>query len=229
VDPLTFASIPVIFENDQVIVLNKPQGLLTIEDGYHPELPNLKSILKNHFGQIWTVHRLDKETSGVILFAKNSESHKFLNTQFSLRLVKKVYQAIAHGHPFWSEKTINYPLKTNGDRRHRTVIDMKDGKQSKTLLRVIGKSDLLSYLNVFPSTGYTHQIRSHCAAIGHPILGDKLYFRGCMLDPFLEPDQLFLHASSLEISIKPNEEPQRYIATLPQCFIDIKKCFTSLP
>lgn len=225
----SFDSIPVLFEDDNVIVLNKPQGLLAIEDGYQPELPNLRSLLKDRYGQIWTVHRLDKDTSGVIIFAKNSESHKFLNAQFSSRLVKKEYHAVAQGFPPWVEKTISYPLKTNGDRKHRTVIDLQNGKLAKTLLRVIGKNDFQSYLDIFPATGYTHQIRAHCAGIGLPILGDRLYFRGCDFGNSFETDHLFLHAYAIKVSLKPNEELQQFMATLPQYFIDVRKLIFALP
>lgn len=219
---LPFATVPIIYEDDHVIVLNKLEGLLTIEDGFHPELPNLRSLLRDHYGKIWTVHRLDKETSGVIIFAKDSETHKFLNDQFANRQVKKEYHAVVQGFPSWKEKTIDYPLKTNGDRKHRSVIDTKYGKKSKTLLRVIGKSDLFCYLEVFPATGYTHQIRAHCAAIGLPILGDNLYFRGCKINKFLEPDHLFLHANSLEIYLPTVKKSQQFIAPLPQHIMDVK-------
>lgn len=224
-----FASIPVIFENEDVIVFNKPAGLLSIEDGYHPELPNLRAILKRHFGLIWTVHRLDKDTSGVILFAKNPETHKFLNRQLSNRQVKKKYQAIARGFPLWKEKTIDYPLRTNGDRKHRTMIDKKNGKRAITLLTVKGKSDTLSLLDVLPSTGYTHQIRAHCAAVGLPLLGDSLYFRGCETHDFPLTDKLFLHAYLLEISLNPNEKPHLFFAPPPHHFLDQGKVFSSLP
>jgi RluA family pseudouridine synthase len=226
VDDLSFTSIPIIFENDEIVVLNKPQGLLSIEDGYHPELPNLRSILKNHYVQIWTVHRLDKETSGVIIFAKHAETHKFLNIQFSNRQVIKKYQAIARGFPVWKEKTIDFPLRPNGDRKHRTVIDIKNGKRAKTHLQVKGKSESLSRLEVLPATGYTHQIRAHCAAVGLPLLGDQLYFRGCEIESLNDSSQLFLHAMSLEIATKPNEKSRFFFAPPPQHFLDQEKSFS---
>lgn len=223
---LSFASIPVIFENDEIIVLNKPQGLLSIEDGYHPEHQNLRSMLKNQYGQIWTVHRLDKDTSGVILFTKNPETHKFLNIQFSNRLVIKKYQAIARGYPMWGKKTIDFPLRPNGDRKHRTVIDKKNGKPAITHVEIKGKSETLSRLEVLPATGYTHQIRAHCAAIGLPLLGDQLYFRGCEIESLNDSSQLYLHAISLEIATKPNEESRFFFAPLPQHFLDQDKGFS---
>lgn len=226
---LLSASIPVIFESEDVIVLDKPGGLLSIEDGYHPELPNIRAMLKSRFGQIWTVHRLDKDTSGILLFAKNSEIHKFLNSQFSDRQVKKTYRAIVQGFPWWVAKTVDYPLNVNGDRKHRTVVDFVHGKTALTRLTIRGRSDSLSYLDVYPATGYTHQIRAHCSAVGLPILGDELYFRGCEISQQTGFDKLFLHACSLEISLRPNEIPKLFAAPLPKYFIDLEKQFAHLP
>jgi RluA family pseudouridine synthase len=223
-----FASTPVIFESDDVIVLNKPAGLLSIEDGYQPELPNLRAMLKRQYGDIWAVHRLDKGTSGVILFAKNPDTHKFFNKQFSDRKVRKKYRAIVRGFPLWEEKTIDYPLRTNGDHKHRTVIDIRSGKPAKTILEVKEKSELLSHLVVLPATGYTHQIRAHCAAVGLPLLGDELYFRGCETHDFPVSHILFLHAIELEIDLKLNETSHTFIAPLPQHFLELGRVFSSL-
>ena len=102
------------------------------QENYYPfkmdmirALPNLRGMLQDEYEKIWAVHRLDKETSGIIFFAKNAETHKFLNRQFSDRLVKKIYWAIVQGFPVWAEKMIDFPLKINGDRKHRTIIDQK--------------------------------------------------------------------------------------------------------
>jgi len=83
----------IIFENDQIIVINKPSGLLSIPDGFDPSLPNLKDILGLAFGRIWVVHRLDRGTSGVMISAKNNDTHKFLNTEFMERRTKKLLQS----------------------------------------------------------------------------------------------------------------------------------------
>jgi tRNA pseudouridine32 synthase/23S rRNA pseudouridine746 synthase len=214
----TLASIPVIFENEDVIILNKPGNLLSIQDGYDPSLPNLRGMLQDEYEKIWAVHRLDKETSGIILFAKNAETHRFLNQQFSDRLVKKIYWAIVQGFPVWAEKMIDFPLKVNGDRKHRTTIDQKSGKEALTFMKVISKENSWSKFEITPSTGYTHQIRAHCSAIGLPIIGDHLYFRGCMLDEKSQNENLLLHAYSLLISINTDERPRLFIAQPPQYF-----------
>lgn len=166
--------IPVIYEDDQLVAINKPAGLLSIPDGYNPQLLNLQTLLREKYGGIWTVHRLDKETSGVIIFAKTAEAHRQLNSQFDERSIKKDYQCVIVGEPEWEDFTINLPLKVNGDRKHRTVVH-STGKAATTKVHLAGRKKGLSYLVVKPGTGYTHQIRAHLAAEGFTILGDVLY------------------------------------------------------
>ena len=89
----------IIHEDKEIIVINKPEGLLTIPDGFQPNLPNLRDLLISKFGSIWVVHRLDKPTSGLLIFAKNCDSHKILNKQFQNREIKKSYLALVHGFP----------------------------------------------------------------------------------------------------------------------------------
>lgn len=165
----------IIFQDQDLIVINKPSGLLSIRDGYNPDLPTVKSILEENFGPCWVVHRLDKETSGVIIFARNSETHRLLNISFQNRRIEKVYHAIVIGHPEERVFTLSYPLRINGDRYHRTVIDNSNGKPSKTLIKCLEGTKKFCQISVFPYTGYTHQIRSHLAYAGFPILGDLLY------------------------------------------------------
>lgn len=208
-----------IFENDDIVVLNKPGGMLSIEDGFKRSLPNLRSLLISKYGKIWVVHRLDKDTSGIILFAKNEEAHKKINYLFSNRKVKKTYQALVYGAPIWDSKTINLWLKINGDRKHRTVVDFTKGKKAVTQLRVIQKRSIITQLEISPETGYTHQIRSHCAAIGHPIVGDELYFRGCDLYRSHPLRRLYLHAYSLELPYPSEIYPNIFVAPLP-CYFD---------
>lgn len=102
----------IIYEDKNILVVNKPSGLLTIKDGYDPFLPNLYDILIANYQKLWAVHRLDKETSGVLVFAKSADAHRFLNTQFDNRLISKSYNAIVHGVPEWEEKTIDSYLKS---------------------------------------------------------------------------------------------------------------------
>jgi len=167
--------IQILYEDSALLVVNKPAGLSTLPDGYDPNLPHVKSILEQQAGKLWVVHRLDKETSGVLLFARSAEAHRSLNTQFERHQVLKRYHALVRGDPVWQERSINLPLQPNGDRRHRTVIDLDHGKPALTHLKVLERFGQYSLLEVQPHTGRTHQIRAHLSSEGLTIMGDRLY------------------------------------------------------
>jgi len=202
--------IEVLYRDDTLLVVNKPAGLATLPDGYNPTLPHIKSVLEKHFGPLWVVHRLDKDTSGVLVLARSATAHRSLNTQFEKRLISKVYHALVHGFPDWQETTVRLPLRPNGDRHHRTVVDLQAGKPAVTHLRVLDRFGEYSLLQAVPETGRTHQIRAHLTALGLSIVGDKLY--GRKTDP-LDHDKsnrsdssvgagmsMALHAATLELT-----------------------------
>ncbi len=167
----------ILYQDEAFLLVNKPAGLLTIQDGYNPSLPNLLTQARQEFGACWVVHRLDKDTSGLVLIALNAEAHRNLNLQFQERKVSKVYYALTHGKFDGDELHIDAPLKINGDRNHRTTIDYTHGKPAQSRVHVVTSFDSSSLVSVYPQSGYTHQIRAHLAHIGHPLLGDTLYFR----------------------------------------------------
>lgn len=165
----------VLWEDESLLVINKPSGLRTIPDGYHPSLPHLSGLLKERYGRIWVVHRLDKDTSGVILFARSAEAHRALNQQFEERKTLKEYHAICVGMPEWETLSIALPLRIDGDRKHRTIIDHQTGKPAKTDVAVLQRLGVFTLLAAIPHSGYTHQIRVHLAAVDLPLLKDPLY------------------------------------------------------
>jgi RluA family pseudouridine synthase len=165
----------VLYEDDDLIAINKPAGLRTIADGYNLSLPHLAGLLQVTFGKIWVIHRLDKDTSGVVLFAHNAEAHRNLNKQFQSRETKKEYRALVLGLADWTHKSVHLPLKVDGDRSHRTIVDEKTGKPAETEFEVLRSFVSFSLIAAYPHTGYTHQIRTHLSAIGLPILHDPLY------------------------------------------------------
>jgi RluA family pseudouridine synthase len=166
----------VIYEDEFILVINKPSGLLTIPDGYSPEIPCLKNLLSSQFGTVFTVHRLDKDTSGILIFARTLDAHKTLNYQFENKIVKKEYRAIAISRQIdWQELTCTLPLRVNGDRSHRTIVDQINGKPAGTIFRHLASFEDSHFLSVILLSGYTHQIRSHAAAIAMPLLSDPLY------------------------------------------------------
>jgi RluA family pseudouridine synthase len=211
-----------LWVDPHLLVINKPAGLRTLPDGYDPALPHLRRLLEPEFGRLWMVHRLDRETSGVLLLARSAEAHRALNTQFEQRQAHKVYHALVSGEPPWEEQTVDLPLLPNGDRRHRTVVDARRGKPAVTHLRVLERLSSAALVEARPETGRTHQIRAHLAAVGFPILFDRLYAaHGGSPFPLPTPlprDSLALHAFSLEIIHPVTGQPLRFEAPYPPAF-----------
>ncbi len=185
------------WSDDHIAILNKPADLRSIPDGYDPELPHVRSIMEPLLGRLWIVHRLDRLTSGLLVVARSAAAHRNLNLQFDASLVRKKYHAIVHGMPDWSTRQIDFPLRTDGDRRHRTIVDMERGKQAQTKVMVLSFGQDCALLEVQPTTGRTHQIRAHLSAIGHPVIGDPLYSDNKAANI---PTRMALHACQLEFS-----------------------------
>jgi len=165
-----------VFENDDLIVLNKPPGLLSIPDHKGEEV-SLKKLLIEKYGEIYTVHRLDKGTSGLIVFAKNADSHKFLSQQFENRLTEKIYLGLIIGSPSEKSGTIDSPIMEHPVKKGLMVINRK-GKESLTDYQVLEDFGIYSWVRYQIHTGRTHQIRVHMKEIGHPVAVDKLYGDG---------------------------------------------------
>jgi 23S rRNA pseudouridine1911/1915/1917 synthase len=168
----------ILLEDDALIAINKPAGLLVLPDRYNTKLHNLYNLLKDTFGSIYIVHRIDKYTSGVVLFAKSPETHAVLNTAFEGKQVEKKYYTIVMGVPATETGSIDLPIIENsyGDRRMR--VDEKKGKESHTDFRIIERFENYTSVEARPHTGRMHQIRIHFSAIGLPILADPIYGSG---------------------------------------------------
>jgi 23S rRNA pseudouridine1911/1915/1917 synthase len=163
----------ILFENDSFIAINKPAGLLSIPDREGKE-PSLKSWLREKYGNIFTVHRLDRETSGVIVFAKDEETHKFLSIAFEQRDVEKFYQGLVQGSLPETKGSIDLPIMEHPAKPGTMAVN-KHGKVSLTDYEVIEDLGLYSLVQFNIHTGRTHQIRVHMQALGHPIACDELY------------------------------------------------------
>ncbi len=165
----------IIYHDNVIIVLDKPAGLPVLPDGWEQDAPYLVKMLEADYGKIWIVHRLDKITSGVMVFARTAEAHRELNRQFEQHEIRKIYHAIVEGNPKWDEHTARHPLRVNVGHKHRTVVDSRNGKPAATHFRVLERFADACLIEAIPETGRTHQIRAHAAALGHPLLADSIY------------------------------------------------------
>lgn len=168
--------VDVIFENDHFIAINKPAGLLSIPDREQSQT-SLKDLLLVKYGSIFTVHRLDKDTSGLILFAKDEATHKHLSQLFEGRNIEKYYRAIVLGLPEPAKGTIDMAIMESPVHKGLMVIH-RQGKPSRTDYEVIEGNSNFSLVQFQLHTGRTHQIRVHSKNIGHPIACDELYGDG---------------------------------------------------
>lgn len=165
----------VIYSDEDIVVLNKKSGLLVAQDRYDQDAPRLDLSAEKEFGKLFAVHRIDKDTSGIVVYARNEESHKNISTQFADRKISKTYHCLVNGRPTWNELTVNLPLLPDGDARHRTVVNKRIGKPSITEFKVAGNCGPYSWIIAHPETGRTHQIRAHLQTTGFPIVCDPLY------------------------------------------------------
>lgn len=186
----------IIYIDEHLLVIDKPAGLPVLPDGWEKDAPYLVKMLEEEFGKTWIVHRLDKVTSGVMVFARTAEAHRALNIQFEDREADKVYHAIVEGEPKWNEKTAKFPLRADVGKKHRTVVNDKSGKPSETRFRILKRFQGAALVEAQPMTGRTHQVRVHASALGHPLLEDVLY-GASETDLITRPA---LHAYSLTVS-----------------------------
>ncbi|MBP7760616.1 RluA family pseudouridine synthase [Candidatus Saccharibacteria bacterium] len=217
--PVLDGEIDVIYEDDHVLVMNKAAGILSHAKGIMPDEFTVAEFVRRHLhftpetneNRAGIVHRLDRETSGVIIAAKDEETVRLLQRQFHDRKAKKTYIAIVRGTPKHHEANIDIPIGRNPKRPSSFRVD-PSGKPAQTHYEVLGSRGGMSVVRLRPTTGRTHQLRVHMAYIGAPILGDNLYDGG--KSPI---DRLCLHAQQLEITI-PESQRRTFIAQLPKDF-----------
>ena len=207
--------LPILYEDDDVIVVNKPSGLLTHAKGGLSDEPTVAEIIrpKTSFAtdtdRPGIVHRLDRDTSGLLIIAKNPESAAHLQRQFAERTAKKTYIAITDGKPKLNAAKIDLPIGRNPSAPSTFRID-PNGKPAQTVYRVLAENDAQSLVELKPTTGRTHQLRVHLAHLNAPILGDRVYGKS-------SDCRMMLHAQKLEITL-PSGERKVFEAAIPDEF-----------
>ncbi|NWG33510.1 MAG: RluA family pseudouridine synthase [Chloroflexi bacterium] len=209
----------IIFSDEYLLVLDKPAGLPVLPDGWEKDAPYLVKRLEDEVGKIWIVHRLDKTTSGVMVFARSAEAHRALSLQFENRKAEKTYHAILEAPPQWDEKTAKFPLRTNIGKKHRTVADSRNGKPSETRFKILKRYQSSALVEAQPMTERTHQIRVHAYALGHPLLGDILY--GASETGLISRPAL--HAYSLTVTHPATQERLTFKVEHPEDFVSALK------
>ncbi len=187
-------TIEILYRDEHLLAVNKPAGLLSVPGRGIEKQDCLVQRLQGEFPEIRIVHRLDMDTSGLMLLARSREAQRQLSIAFEQRHVDKVYIAQVMGRPELSTGTIEMPLMTDWPNRPKQKVDWQQGKASLTQYHCLdyqGDSDT-SRVELHPKTGRTHQLRLHMAALGHPILGDRLYG-----DETVRYRRLYLHATKL--------------------------------
>jgi RluA family pseudouridine synthase len=207
-------NIEILYEDKDIVAVNKPEGLASISES---DINNetLHSFLeKKYLQKMFIVHRIDKEASGIILFAKNPETHKYLNDQFAKRRVKKTYLALVHSKVNDEKGRVDKPIREFGSGR--MGVDEKNGKRSITDYKLNKEYKDFSLLHVSIITGRRHQIRVHLYSIGNPIVGDLRYGDRKIQEKF---PRLMLHAHEIEIKL-PSGKSEYIKAVPPSSFTD---------
>jgi 23S rRNA pseudouridine1911/1915/1917 synthase len=212
----------ILFENDDLLVINKPAGMVvhpaaghasgTLVNavlGYDPEIEGIGGEERPG-----VVHRLDKETSGLILLAKNERAHRWLQDQFRLRKVEKTYLALVDGKPPTpSGRVETYIGRDPSHRKKMAIVSESRGREAISEYKTVESFKDHTLLEFHPLTGRTHQIRLHCAFLGCPIVGDEVYGRK---KSSIEIRRHFLHAYKLKIVLPGEEQPRFFEAPLPE-------------
>jgi len=197
--------------DDDIVVADKPAGLLSVP-GRGPERADcLIARLRTEFPSVLLVHRLDLDTSGVIVFALTAQAQVHLGQQFENRRTQKRYVALVSGHPAETRGRVDLPLIVDWPNRPRQKVCHDTGRPAQTDWRVLRQEGANARMRLVPVTGRSHQLRVHMQALGHPILGDTLYASGAAA----ELPRLMLHAEELRLTHPMTGQPQTFRAPVP--------------
>ncbi|MFT4974853.1 MAG: tRNA pseudouridine32 synthase/23S rRNA pseudouridine746 synthase [Myxococcota bacterium] len=211
--PPTQPWLSILYEDDDIVVLDKPSGLLSVPGRRLEHRDSAFSRVAEAHPTARIVHRLDMDTSGILVVGLHIDAERELHRQFRERTVQKSYRARVFGHPEDDEGLIDLPLSRLKVRPPRSVVDHEHGKPSRTRYRVTARDpDGTARLDLFPETGRSHQLRVHLLMLGHPILGDRFYAEGAAL---AAAERLCLHAAELTVAHPTTGEPISFTAPAP--------------
>ncbi len=212
----------ILYIDESIIAVNKSAGLPVLPDGWDKDARYLVQMLERQFGAdassgkgLWIVHRLDKSTSGVMVFARTANAHRELSRQFEVHEAEKIYRALLDGVPDWDDRIAKHPLRVNVGHKHRTAVDPRNGKPAETRFEILERFEENVLAEVHLMTGRTHQIRAHAHALGYPLLGDVLYGA----QPTVLINRPALHSYRLTITHPATRQPESYAAVYPEDFL----------
>ncbi|MDQ7079231.1 MAG: pseudouridine synthase [Paracoccaceae bacterium] len=202
----------VIHVDSALLLVNKPAGLLSVPGKAAEHADCLESRVKTAHPPALLVHRLDMDTSGIMVFAMNRASQRHLGLQFERRHVAKTYVADVWGQVDGDKGEVDLPLITDWPNRPLQMVCHERGRHALTRWRVVSRHDGWTRLHLFPHTGRSHQLRVHMRALGHPIMGDRFYASGAAL---AARDRLALHAEVLELYHPEGGQRMRFVSHCP--------------
>ena len=202
----------ILYIDEDVLVVNKPSGLLSVPGKELKHWDSLELRVKAQYANSLLVHRLDMDTSGVIIFALNKSSQRSLNLQFEQRAVKKIYEARVFGNINKNNGSIDLPLMVDWPNRPLQKVDIKEGKDAITHWHVLKRERNATRVRLMPKTGRTHQLRVHMMSIGHAILGDRFYGNAIEINLAKE---LQLHAKQLVVNHPKSGKSLALISKVP--------------
>jgi len=202
----------ILFKDEDILVLNKPSGLLSVPGKADDMKDCLEARAQAEIPGARIVHRLDMETSGVIIMARHLDALRHLGRQFETRQTEKIYEARVFGTVKDEEGEISLPLICDWPNRPKQMVDHNKGKKAVTRYRVLAHEKGATRVALYPLTGRSHQLRVHMLSLGHPILGDNLYAPEAA---FKAADRLLLHAKALTVSHPESGHSQTFEAPLP--------------
>jgi len=224
----------ILFENDDLMVVDKPAGMVvhpgighahgTLVQAALAHAPSMAGIAGE--GRPGVVHRLDKDTSGLILLAKNDFAHHWLQDQFRSRQVEKIYLALVDGHPPTPAGRVEAPIgRDTGQRKQMAVVPAQKGREAVSEYRTLESFTQHALLEVHPITGRTHQIRLHLSFLGCPVAGDLVYGLRKATTPL---KRHFLHATRLTIRLPSEDSPRTFEAPMPQELVHVLNALRGL-